>query len=146
METKAGVRMKVTTKGWELMTAWKDGTQSWVQLADVKESHPVETAQCASDDKLLDEPAFAWWPRKVLKKKQRLLSKMQSHWLKTHKHGICVPKTTEQALQIDRETGTDHWRRAIEKEIGAAGVSFEVCEDGEVPACWTQGDHLSLDF
>ena len=44
-----------------------------------------------------------------------------------------MPKTIEQALAIDRETGTNHWRRAIEKEILAVGVSFEVCEDGEIP-------------
>ena len=116
--------------------SWKNGAQSWAQLADVKESHPVETAQCASDDKSLDEPAFAWWARKVPKKKKRLLSKIKSktkHWLKTHKCGIRAPKTMKQELQIDKETGADHWRQAIEKEILAVRVSFEVCEDGEVP-------------
>ena len=108
IETKSGTRMKITTKGWELLVSWKDGTQSWVRLADMKESHPVETAQHASDNKPLDEPAFAWWAQKVLKKKSRLRSKMKSktkHWLKTHKHGIRVPKTIKQALEIDKETG-----------------------------------------
>ena len=91
IETKSGTRMKLTTKGWELLMSWKDGTQSWVRLANMKESHPVETAQCALDDKPLDEPAFAWWAWKVLKKKERLLSKVKSktkYWLKTHECGI----------------------------------------------------------
>ena len=32
--------------------------ESWVRLAGMKESHPVETAQHAPDSGLLDEPAF----------------------------------------------------------------------------------------
>ena len=134
IETRSGARMKITTRGWELLVAWKDGTQSWVRLADMKESYPMETAQYAENNALLDKPAFAWWARKVLQRKKRLLSKLKSktkYWLKTHQYGIRVPRTIKEALQIDKETGSDHWRRAIEKEVGGIAVSFEVCEDGQ---------------
>ena len=39
------VRKKRTTRGWKLLVQWKDGTTSWVRLADMKESFPLETAE-----------------------------------------------------------------------------------------------------
>ena len=41
-ETKSGTRrQKPTTKGWELLISWKDGTTSWARLADMKENFPI---------------------------------------------------------------------------------------------------------
>ena len=34
-------RRKETTKGWEILLQWKDGTITWEKLKDVKESYPV---------------------------------------------------------------------------------------------------------
>ena len=31
-----------TTKGWEICIQWKDGSSTWKQLKDVKESYPVQ--------------------------------------------------------------------------------------------------------
>ena len=39
------------------------------------------------------------------------------YWCNTHKFGIEVPKTVEDALDIDCKTGTDLWDKAIMKEI-----------------------------
>ena len=36
-----------TTKGWELLIKWKDKSESWIKLPDMKESHPVEVAEYA---------------------------------------------------------------------------------------------------
>jgi len=36
----------------------------------------------------------------------------------------------EHALQIDRETGTDYWRRAIEKEMKNVHVAFQKWDGG----------------
>jgi hypothetical protein len=33
-------RLRKTTQGWELLVAWKDGTESWVRLATLKDSYP----------------------------------------------------------------------------------------------------------
>ena len=42
--TKTGTkRRRETTKGWELLIEWKDGSTNWVSLKDIKESYPVET-------------------------------------------------------------------------------------------------------
>ena len=37
----------ITTKGWDMLVRWKDGSQSWIPLKDVKESNPLETADYA---------------------------------------------------------------------------------------------------
>jgi hypothetical protein len=34
-------------KGWKLCAKWKDGMTSWHQLADLKESYPIEVAEFA---------------------------------------------------------------------------------------------------
>jgi hypothetical protein len=36
---------KITTRGWSLLGQWKDGSTSWEQLKDLKESNPIEVAE-----------------------------------------------------------------------------------------------------
>ncbi|GAX25842.1 hypothetical protein FisN_6Hu120 [Fistulifera solaris] len=110
---------KLTTRGWELHVDWQEGTSDWVPLKELKEAYPVQVAEYARANKIDDEPAFAWWVGHVLRKRNRILAKVKSrYWKTTHKFGIRIPKTVKEALQIDEETGTDFWRRAIEKEMG----------------------------
>jgi hypothetical protein len=46
------------------------------------------------------------------------MSKFKSkYWKTTHKFGIRLPRSVQQALQIDEEMGTDLWHQAIEKEV-----------------------------
>ena len=33
---------KKTTKGWQLLVFWKDGTESWIDLKDLKDGNPME--------------------------------------------------------------------------------------------------------
>ena len=44
---KGGRRRKDTTKGWEILIQWKDGSTTWEVLKDVKESYPVQIAEYA---------------------------------------------------------------------------------------------------
>eukprot|EP00957_Ditylum_brightwellii_P087979 6700100-Ditylum_brightwellii.AAC.1 len=37
-------KMRKKTMGWLLLVKWKDNSESWILLKDMKESHPVETA------------------------------------------------------------------------------------------------------
>ena len=37
----------VTTKAWDRYVEWKDGTQSWIPLKDVKSSNPLMMAEYA---------------------------------------------------------------------------------------------------
>ena len=44
------------------------------------------------------EPAFAWWVPHTLKKRNRIIVKVKStYWMRTHKFGIRIPKTVEEA-------------------------------------------------
>jgi hypothetical protein len=58
-----------TTKGWKLLVNWKDGSSDWISLADLKESYFVQVAEYAVSNKIVSEPAFAWWVPHVLKKR-----------------------------------------------------------------------------
>jgi hypothetical protein len=88
-----------TTKGWKLLVAWKGGSATWVPLKDLKESHPVQLAEYALANKLLSEPAFAWWAKKVLRRRDRIIKKAKSrYWARTHKYGVQLPKSVAEAL------------------------------------------------
>jgi len=121
---------KVTTRGWELLCNWKDGSTSWVKLKDIKDSYPIEIAEYAVANRIADKPAFNWWTKSVLRKRNRIIAKLKSkYWTRTHKFGIQVPKSAEQALQLDKEAGNDLWRKAINKEMDKAKVAWVARED-----------------
>ncbi len=62
--------LRRSTIGWQLCCQWKDGSSSWVDLADLKESHPIEVAKYANIIGIDHEPAFNWWVPHILKKKR----------------------------------------------------------------------------
>jgi hypothetical protein len=98
---------------------WKDGSISWENLKDLKASKPVEekVAAYAVVNRLVEEPAFKWWVPHVLRRWDRIISKVKSrYWKTTHKFvGIrLLPnKTVKKALEIDKATDTDFWRKVI---------------------------------
>jgi hypothetical protein len=94
----------------------------------VKDSYPVQMAEFAVENRLSEEPAFAWWVKHVLKKRDRIISKTQRFWIKTHKYGIRVPNTVEEAIEIDAENGDTLWWDAIMKEMKNVRPAFEVWE------------------
>jgi hypothetical protein len=59
---------KVTTKGWSLLVQLKDVSISWEKLKDLKASNPVEVAEYAVANRLVEEPAFKWWVPHVLRR------------------------------------------------------------------------------
>ena len=116
-------------------------------LKDLKESHPIEVAEYAFANKILEEPAFSWWARHVLKKRDRILKKVKSrYWERTHKYGVRLPKTVTEALRMDRESGTDYWQRAIEKEMNNIACAFDFPADGKAPVGFQKIDcHMIFD-
>ena len=89
-----------------------------MNLQELLDSSPVELAEYAVAAKIADEPAFAWWISRILRKRNRIISKVKSrYWKTTHKFGIQMPKTVVEAYEIDRTTGTNLWTLAIEKEM-----------------------------
>lgn len=132
---KDGKRIKKkTTSGWDLEVEWKDGTTSWLPLRELKETNAVEVAQYAIDNRLEDEPAFDWWVRQVLKKRQRLIKLSRKRSVrKGYKFGIKLPKDVNEALQLDKDNGNTLWYDAIMKEMTNVMIAFEVKEKGAKP-------------
>ena len=124
---------KKTTKGWQIQVEWKDGNSEWLPLKRTKDNNPVELAEYAVANKLEDEPAFRWWVQDVLRRRSRIIGKMKSkYWRTTHKFGVRLPKDAAEALRIDEETGTDFWRKALEKELRKVRVAWEVRDDLDI--------------
>ena len=142
-------RPKLTTRGWKLLVSWKDGSTDWIPLKDLKESNPVEVAEYAVANKIAEEPAFAWWVRDVLRRRDRVIKKVKStkYWLRSHKYGVELPKTVAEALAIDRRTGTTFWRDAIEKEMRNVMVAFEFSDDPNPPVGYAKATcHMIFDI
>ena len=124
---------KLTTIGWQLLVEWKTGGTEWVPLKALKQSNPIELAEYAVANNIQDEPAFRWWVPHTLRTRERIISKVKSrYWVTTHKFGIKLPKTVQEALQIDKKTGTDFWKKAIQKEMSNVRVAFKRWENGTV--------------
>jgi hypothetical protein len=127
--------MKCSTIGWQICCQWKDGSTSWENLADLKDSHPLETAEYAVTQGIDHKPAFNWWAPCVLKKCDQIISlvrKQTTRYLKrTHKFGIEVPKTVKEALALDRKNGNTLWADAITKEMKEVCIAFNIRPDGQ---------------
>eukprot|EP00957_Ditylum_brightwellii_P138876 10585433-Ditylum_brightwellii.AAC.1 len=110
------MKSKITTRGWELLVQFKDEGQEWVKLKDLKAANPVEFAEYVVVNCLADKPAFKWWVPHAIRKREQIINKVKSkYWRMSHKFGIRLPKTVDEMLQIDRETGNDHC--AMNKEM-----------------------------
>ena len=118
----------MTKRGWELCVTWEYGSTDRVVLKDLKNLYPVELAEYAQKNDFQDEPAFAWWGAYVERKRDSILSKVKSkYWQRTHKYGICIPKSVEEAYHIDRENGNRLFTDAISEEIVKVRGAIEEC-------------------
>ncbi len=129
-----------TTKGWALCVRWIDDSTSWVPLKDLKISNPIEVAEYAIAHNISQEPAFSWWVPDVLKKQDRIIAASNTRYTaRTHKFGIELPKTVDEALAIDAKTGTTLWYDAIQREMQNNAVAFEFLPEGNtIPIGYTK--------
>jgi len=126
------IHKRRTTKGWKICVKWKDGSTSWEPLKDLKEAYPLQVAEFAVRHELQDLPAFRWWVKDTLKRRDRIIKAVKSRYIKrTHKYGIPLPKTVQEAYDLDRESGTDYWHKAIIKEMTNNAIAFKFLDDGE---------------
>ena len=62
-------------------------------------------------------------------KRNRVISKLKGkYWSTTHKFGIRLPKDVKEALEIDRITVTDFWRKVVNKEMSKVKVAWKADE------------------
>ena len=122
-------RRRETTKGCEILIEWKGRSTNWVTLKVVMESNPVQLAEFAISNCIAEEPAFAWWVPLVMKKRNCILTKVKTkYWLRSHKIGIRIPKSAEEANKVDNQNGNTLWCDAICKEIRSVRSAFDVFE------------------
>ena len=105
---------------------WKDQSTTWIALKDTKKSFPVNLAEYSVQARISQDPAFAWWVLFVIKKWNRIISKVKSkYWMRTQKFGIRVPKSIAEAKRLDEENGDTLWWDAICKEMKNVWKAFE---------------------
>ena len=136
VDKKGRTQYRRSVKGWQVCVQWKDGSTSWEEVADFKECYPVQLAEYAVTQNIDHEPAFNWWVPHVLKRRDRIISlvkKRETRYMKrTHKFGIEVPKTVEEAYALDKKNGDTKWADAIAKEMKDVKVAFNILPNGEV--------------
>ena len=67
--------LRMMTAGWDVLVRWKDQTESWIKMSDMKESYPVETAEFAKLKGIDDD---AWWTPYVLWKRDVILPSIKA--------------------------------------------------------------------
>ena len=124
---------KKTTRGWDLLAEWNYISSRWIPLKYLKVSNPIELAKYASRNRLDVKPAVKWWVRDAIIRRKSIIDKVKAkYWHTTHKFGMRVPKSVDEALAIDKETVNTLWFTAIQKEINNVRVAFEAWEEGSL--------------
>ena len=116
----------------------------------MKESYPVQVAEYCVHSRIYAKPAFSWWVPYVLKKRNRIIAKLKSKYLiRTHKFGIRVPKSVQEAKIIDKQNGDTLWWDSICKEMANVRVAFEEFEGDKIqlpPGYQEVGCHTIFDI
>jgi hypothetical protein len=125
-----------------MLVQWRNGLETWIPLKDMKESHPVETAEFAKARGIDDEVTFAYWVPYTLRKHDVIISAMESCCNKrkvTHKYGLEVPTSIKHACLLDEKNGDKYWRDALSKEMKNVGIAFQVLDEGQhEPVGWAK--------
>jgi hypothetical protein len=128
--------MRRTTVGWYLCVQWFEGSTSWQNFKDLKETYPLQLAEYTVAQGIKKKPAFNWWVLFVLKKRKRIIKSVkgkEAKYLKRCiKFGIEVPRSVREALELDKRNGNTLWADAIRKEMENIRTAFCIADDGEV--------------
>ena len=72
----------------------------------MKESDTIEVAEFATTHGISNEPAFTWWVPYTLWKRDNIISYFNARVkLTTHKYGVVVIISVEEAYAIDTKNG-----------------------------------------
>ena len=149
VKTKSGQRrLRKTTAGWRFLVRYRDGREEWAPLRLLKEACPIEVSEFAFAHNLHEEAAFCWWVHHTLKKKDNIISSITKRIKHTsHKYGIEVPASLQEAKVIDSKNGNMLWQNAIDKEMRNVAVAFEILPNGQsAPPGWKKSSgHLVFD-
>lgn len=125
--TKRGNRrIWQTTNGWNLLILWKDGIEQWIPLKLMEEYNPVKVAGFACVRNMDKEPAFLWWVAYTLQNRDHIIVAFNTRVKNaSHKYGVEVSLTLNEAYAIDGCDGNIHWCAGINLK-----VAFDILPDG----------------
>jgi Reverse transcriptase (RNA-dependent DNA polymerase) len=91
----------------------------------------VELAEYAVGNKLAHEPAFNWWVPFTMKKRDRIIAKVKTRYLrKEQKFGIDLPKSVQDAFRMDQENNNTLCQDAIKKEMKVILPAVKILDEG----------------
>ena len=142
-------RMRKTTIGWSILVKWKNGEEQWVPLRMMKLNYPIEMVKYAVSREISGEPAFCWWVRFTLMKRDAIVSSIHARIAKSnYKYGIKIPKIFKEALTLDAENGNSLWRDSIDLEMNTILTAFDILSYGEKvsPGYVQSSGHIIFDM
>ena len=93
------------------MVLWKNGSETWVTLKDLKSSHPIEVSEFEKERGIGNETVFIWWFPCMLRKSNVMISSINNYISKTiHNNGIDIPTSVKDAYRIDEKNGNRLWK------------------------------------
>ena len=100
----------------------------------LKISNPIEVAEFSVTRGIDKEPTFTWWVPCTLRRRDRIIAGVNSRVKRTtHKYGIEIPRSVDEALRFDKLNGNTFWRDAINKEMENLKVAFDINSEGSRP-------------
>ena len=122
--------LRQTTKGWDLLCLWKNGSTTWYLQKDLKESKPVDIAEYVVGNRISEESAFAWWVPYTLNKRDQIIHKINERLFKNpHKFCVDVPTSIKEAYRLDQKNNSN--LHAIKKEMTNVAVAFHILDHGK---------------
>lgn len=128
-------KLRQSTAGWDFKVKFTSGREQWMQLKDLKEINPVEVAEYVAARGLIDEVAFQWWVPYTLRKKASIIAAVKGRAVKrkTHKYGVQVPTSVEEAFELDAANGNTLWQDALALEMSSIGAAIRILPFGQKP-------------
>ena len=116
-------------------------------LKDLKKFYPLQVSRFAKTRVILEELAFACWTSYVLKKAERIISKVKAHFKEnTHKYGIEVPRNTNHAKELYMKNGNTLWMDLLKKEMTNVSIAFGILDLGVKSPSWLYSIIWSFDL
>ena len=106
-----------------MLVEWETGETTYEPLDLIASDDPVTCVEYARRNNLVDTPGWKRFRRyaKYEKKLQRLINqaKLKSYWRDIFwKFGVQVPRTHQQAIELDKKNGNTKWQEAEAIEMG----------------------------
>ena len=100
----------------------------------LKNLNHIEVAEFTVARGIDKKPAFTCWVPYTLRRRDRIISGVNSRVKRTtHKYGIELPRSVDEALRFDKLNGSTFWRDAIKKEMENIKVAFDIKPEGSIP-------------